>query len=88
MKKKKRLRCSSNLQPVTAPVASNLDDDIVGADLEDVMEGGSGVWAGRYEVEEGDEEEEEETLPLVRRERRSKACGDTSSLASDEMMSI
>jgi hypothetical protein len=87
VKKKKRLRCSSNLQPVTALVAPNLDDDIVGAGLEDVMEGGSGVWAGRYEVEEGDDEEEE-MLPLVRRERRSKACGDTSSLASDEMMSI
>lgn len=72
---------------MTTPVAPNLDDNIVDAALEDVVEGGSGVRVGRYVVEEGDEEEEE-TLPLVRRERRSKACGDTPILASVGMMSI
>jgi hypothetical protein len=51
---------------VTDPVAPNLDDNMVGAGLEDVVEGGSGVRSGRYVVE-GDDEEE--VLPLVRRER-------------------
>jgi hypothetical protein len=86
-KKKKRLRRSSDLESVTAPVAPNLDDNIVGIDLEDVVEGCSGVRAGRYVVEEGDNEEEE-MLPLVRRERQSKACGDHSSLASAWMMNL
>jgi hypothetical protein len=41
-------------------------------------------------VDEGDEEEEEEEemLPLVSRERRSKACGDNSCLASAGMMTM
>lgn len=46
---------------VTAPVAPNLDDNMVGAGLEDVVEGGSGVRSGRYVVERDDE-----VLPLVR----------------------
>jgi hypothetical protein len=42
VKKKKMLHHSSNLQPVTASVTSNLDDNLVGAGLEDIVEGGSG----------------------------------------------
>jgi hypothetical protein len=68
-KKKKRLHHSLDLEQVTTRVAPNLDDNIVNADLEDVVEGCSGVRAGRYVVEEGDDEEGEETLPLVHRER-------------------
>jgi hypothetical protein len=52
----------------------------VGDGLEGVMDGGSDVRTTRYMVEEGDEEEEE-VLPLVRLERRSKACSNTSNLA-------
>ena len=85
-KKNKRLCRLSDLQPVTVSVASNLDDNMVVAGLEDVVEGWSGVRAGRYVVAVGFEEEE--VLPLVHRERQSKACGNTSSLASAEMMSI
>jgi hypothetical protein len=48
----------------------------VDADLEDVVEGCGGTRAGRYVVEEEDDDEEEEVLPLVRRERHSKAGGD------------
>ena len=44
------------------------------------MEDGSDVRTTRYVVEEGDDEEEE-VLPLVRLERRSKACSNTSNLA-------
>lgn len=43
---------------MTAPVAPNLDDNIVDVDLEDVVDGCSGVRAGGYVVEEGDNEEE------------------------------
>jgi hypothetical protein len=68
-KKKKRFHRSSDLELVTAPVAPSLDDNMVGADLEDVVEGFSGVRTDRYVVEEGDDDDEEETLPLVRRER-------------------
>jgi hypothetical protein len=45
-KEKKRLYRSSDLEPVTVLVSPNIDDKIVGADLEDVVEGGSGVTAG------------------------------------------
>ena len=54
-KKKKRLRRSLDLEPVITPVTSSLDDNIVSADLEDVVEG-CGVRVGRYVVEEGDDE--------------------------------
>jgi hypothetical protein len=57
-KKKKRLHRSSDLELVTALVAPNLDDNIVDVDLEDVVDGCSGVRAGGYVVEEGDNEEE------------------------------
>jgi hypothetical protein len=73
---------------VTAPVVVNLDDNQLGAGLEDVVEGGGGVRTGRYVVEEGDDEEEEEVLPLVWHEQRSKACSNTSNLAAVEMMNI
>jgi hypothetical protein len=88
VKKKKRLCHSLDLQPVTAPVVVNLDDNHMGVGLEDVMEGGGGVRTARYVVEEGDDEEEEEVLPLVWREQRSKACSNTSNLAAVEMMNI
>lgn len=42
----------------------------------------------RYVVEEGDDEEEEEVLPLVRREWRSKAYNNASNLTAIEMMNI
>jgi hypothetical protein len=55
-KKKKKLRRSSELQPMTAPVEPNLDDNLVDAGLEDVVEVGSGVRTTRYVVEEGDDD--------------------------------
>lgn len=39
-------------------------------------------------VEEGDDVEEEEVLPPVRRERRSKVCSNTLNLVAVEMMNI
>jgi hypothetical protein len=68
-KKKKKLRCSSDLQSMTAPVEPNVDDNLVDTGLEDVVEGGCGMRMTRYVVEEGDDEEEDEVLPLVRRVR-------------------
>jgi hypothetical protein len=88
VKKKKRLRPSSNLEPVTVPVVPNPDDNTVNVDLEDVVEGCNGVRVERYVVEEGDDEEGEETLPLVHRERRIKAGGDKSGLASVGIIDI
>jgi hypothetical protein len=44
---------------VTAPVALNPNDSIANADLEDVVEGCSGVRSGGYMVEEGYDEEGE-----------------------------
>jgi hypothetical protein len=37
---------------------------------------------------EGDDVEEEEVLPPVRRERRSKVCSNTSNLVAAEMIII
>jgi hypothetical protein len=71
---------------MTALVEPNLDDNLVDASLEDVVEGGSGVKTTRYVVEE--DVEEEEVLPLVRCERRSKARSNTSNLVATEMMDI
>jgi hypothetical protein len=71
---------------MTALVEPNLDDNLVDASLEDVVEGGSGVKTTRYVVEE--DVEEEEVLPLVRCERRSKAHSNTSNLVATEMMDI
>ena len=55
--------------------------------MEDVVEGCGGTRAGRYVVED-DDDEEEEVLPLVRRERRSKAGGDIQSLAPLGLVTI
>jgi hypothetical protein len=41
---------------MTAPVEPNLDDNLVDAGLEDVVEVGSGVRTTRYVVEEGDDD--------------------------------
>lgn len=86
-KKKKRLRRSSDLELVTAPVVLNPDDSTMIADLEDVVEGYNGVRTERYMME-GDDEKGEETLPLVHRERRRKAGGDKSGLASVGIINI
>jgi hypothetical protein len=61
---------------------------VVDAGLEDDVEGGSVVKTTRYVVEEVEEheEEEEEVLPLVHRERCSKAQIDTSSLVAPTRM--
>jgi hypothetical protein len=58
--------------------------------LENVMKSGSRVKTTRYVVEEDDEQEEEEdVLPLVWRERRSKARSNTLSLgAATKMVDI
>jgi hypothetical protein len=55
-RKKRRLRHSSGLELVTAPVAPNPGDNTVDADMEDVVEGCGGTRAGRYVVEEDDDE--------------------------------
>ena len=82
------LCCSSDLEPVTALVMSSLNNNVMNVNLEDVVVGCSGVRASRYVVEEGGDDDVEETLPLVLQEWRSKAIGDTSSLASTRIMNI
>jgi hypothetical protein len=52
-----------DLQPVTAPVEPNVDDNLVDAGLEDVVEGGCGMRMTRYVVEEGNDEEEDKCFP-------------------------
>jgi hypothetical protein len=59
-----------------------MNDDVVDAGLVDDMEGGGVVKVTSYVVEEmGEDEEEEEVLPLVLHERRSKARSDALNLA-------
>ena len=59
-----------------------MNDDVVDAGLVDDMEGGGMVKVTSYVVEEmGEDEEEEEVLPLVLHERRSKARSDALNLA-------
>jgi hypothetical protein len=58
-KKKKWFHRSSDLEPVTALVVPSLDDNIMNADLEDVVEGYGGVRASRYVLEEGDDDDDD-----------------------------
>lgn len=85
--KKRKLRRTSDMLPVLAQAELALGDDVVDADLVDDVEGGGVARPARYVVEEAEEDEdEEEELPLVRREVRSKARSDASSLASSVRM--
>lgn len=84
VKKKRKLRHSSNMQPVIAQAESSDDDDVVDAGLVDDVEGGGVVKTTRYVVEAM--EEEEKVLPLVQREQHSKAQSDTSCLVASARM--
>lgn len=69
------------MQPLSAQVELVTTDEVMDDDMVDEVCGGVVVRLAGYIMEET-EEDEEEKLSLVRRERRSKARSDTSSLAA------
>jgi hypothetical protein len=83
VKKKRKLQCSLDMQPMSTQAKLDISDDVVDAGLVDDVEGGGMVKTVRYVGEEMEEDDDDdEVLPLVRRERRSKAQSDASSLVA------
>jgi hypothetical protein len=88
-KKRRRLWCSSSLELETVPPSSNLGGNTADADLEDVVESCGGTKASRYVMEEEEEDDdEEEVLPLVHRDRHSKAGNDIPDLTPSGLVSL